>query len=450
MKQKNNTSYRCTNCQHMSIKWIGCCPTCSEWNSFIEAATSSFSKKQFITATPTTFVSLATVDDKHQQRMLSGITTWDHVIGGGIVKGSFLILVGDPGIGKSTLLLQIASKLAGQYSVAYVSSEESLHQVKQRALRLKVNTDQVLFSDQSCLEEMLLAARTHRPDLLILDSIQNCSLASESAAIPGTVAQLREAGFRLMQFAKEQNIAVLVTGHITKEGNMAGPKILEHMVDGVFYLQAEDRWQTRMLRSVKNRFGATDEIGFFNMQESGLTEIADINKQLLAEYAQAPGSVLTCSMEGTQPLLLEMQALVVPAKFGVAQRVVTGLDQKRVVLIAAILEKYLHIPFGNNDIFFKIGSGFRTKESAGDLGIALALLSSYFQKALPTKSLAAAEINLTGHIKPTNHISATIKEAEKFGLQTVFIAQQQKLKNSNCSLHCLKSVYDLLSLFPED
>jgi DNA repair protein RadA/Sms len=385
-----------------------------------------------------------------QERMTSQIAEWDNVLGGGILPGSFIILTGDPGIGKSTLLLQIAHQIAHKHTVIYFSSEESLHQVKRRAKRI-ISTEQstsLTFSDQACLEHIINTAIQEKPDLVILDSIQNCTLSLDSKTIPGTIGQLREAGFHLMKLAKEHNIAICVTGHITKEGNIAGPKILEHIVDGVFYLQGEDRWQTRILRSVKNRFGTINETGFFEMQSNGMCEVFDINKHLLNEISNSPGSALISNLEGSRPLILELQALCVTSKFGIPQRVITGVDYKRVILIAAILEKYLHIKLSSQDIFFKLSGGFKIKESASDLGIALALLSSYFQKPIPQKSIAIGEINLTGQIKPTNQIDIRIKEAKRFGIQNIFVSINQKIQK-NTPATCFKNVYELLNLFPE-
>lgn len=452
------TQYRCAHCGYISIKWVGCCPGCNEWNSFSEEASTSGTKGRVglrAKASPallseTELLSLADIPIGTSKRFLTNIEEWDRVLGGGILAGSFVILTGDPGIGKSTLLLQVANKLGSQQKVFYFSSEESLQQLKARALRLNVGAENLLFSDQANLEEIIAVASQQKPDILILDSIQNCYLSEASDAIPGTVAQLREAGFALMKLAKENNIAVLVTGHITKDGTMAGPKVLEHLVDAVFYLQAEDRFQTRILRSVKNRFGEVNEVGFFQMENDGLIEMSNINEMLLAEASNSPGSVLVCSVEGSRPLLLELQALCVPTKFGVSQRVVTGLEHKRVVLIAAILEKYLHIKLSTQDIFFKVSGGFKMKESAAaDLGIALALLSSYFQKKLPAKSVAIAEMSLTGQIKPTNQINLIIKEVEKFRLENIFVAQRQQVKSTSRLLG-FDSVYQLLKLFPED
>lgn len=450
---KVKTSFSCTNCRYVSAKWIGCCPECEEWNSFIEEKTSALvgggKGARTAHAPSARLFDISTIEVESKRRMLSGIGEWDRVLGGGILPGSFLILTGDPGIGKSTLLIQIAHNISNHHSVIYVSSEESLHQVKNRASRLGIAASGLQFSDQSDLESIIATALEHKPMLLILDSIQNCHLSLDSSVIPGTVAQLREVGFRLMKLAKEHNIAVLVTGHVTKDGMMAGPKVLEHIVDAVFYLQAEDRWQTRMLRAVKNRFGALNEVGFFQMEEEGLKEIANINRQLLMEVSASPGSALICSVEGSRPILMELQALVVASKFGIAQRVVAGLDQKRVVLIAAILEKYLHIKLSAHDIFFKVSGGFKIKDSASDLGIALAMLSSYFQKPLPKKSIAIAEISLTGQIKPANQVMTCIKEAEKFGLENIMISINQQA-TSEQKLFGFKNVFDLLQLFPEE
>jgi DNA repair protein RadA/Sms len=451
---KVKTSFNCSNCGYASIRWIGCCPTCNEWNSFVEqthqpAATAQQAKGvNARNAQPVTLVPLMRIPINTQNRMFSGIKEWDTVLGGGILPGSFLILTGDPGIGKSTLLLQVADAIATNYKVLYFSSEESLEQVKGRALRLGVKSEQLLFSDEACLESILATSQQEKPALVILDSIQNCHLSLQSHVIPGTIAQLREAAFHLMRLAKENDIAVLITGHITKEGEMAGPKVLEHMVDGVFYLQAEDRWHTRILRSVKNRFGTINEVGFFEMQEKGLVEVANVNQQFLQEASNAIGSALVCCMEGTRPLILELQALVVESKFGMPQRVVTGLDPKRVVLVAAILEKYLHIRFSAHDIFFKVSGGFKIKESSADLGIALALLSSYFQQVLPQRAVAIGEISLTGQVKAINQIAVCIKEIEKFGLDRVFVSHYQQVKTS-CTAVGFKNMYDLLQLFPE-
>ena len=276
-----NLNYTCSSCTYKTVKWLGCCPGCKEWDSFIQSKPEVKGSKFRAAATSKAIVkSLDDIQiDDSSLRMFSGIHEWDRVLGGGIVPGSFVVLTGDPGIGKSTLLLQVASALSKKQSVYYFSSEESLSQVKGRAGRIVQEQSNLMFSDSASLEEIVATVQEDKPNIVIIDSIQNC-YSSNTQSFPGTVGQLREAGFELMRLAKENNVAVVVTGHITKDGQMAGPKTLEHMVDAVFYLQGEDRWYTRILRSVKNRFGPINEVGFFEMAQSGLKEILDINKLL--------------------------------------------------------------------------------------------------------------------------------------------------------------------------
>lgn len=447
MKQK--ISLYCTNCDYRPPKWLGCCPECKEWGSITEKQQQAVGATLLQPSKGTLLISLDTLPTQAKRRMLSGIGEWDRVIGGGIMPGSFLVVTGDPGIGKSTLLLQVVHKLSQNYTVFYFSCEESLEQVKLRAERLGCMSKNLLFSDQGNLESIIATTQEKKPDIIVVDSIQNC-YSTTAQTIPGTVSQLRESAFHLMRLAKEYNSAVIVTGHITKEGTIAGPKMLEHMVDAVFYLQGEDRWQTRVLRSVKNRFGAINEIGFFEMHEQGLQEVHNINQQLLNEATYAPGSALISYCEGSRPLLLELQVLTIASKFGIPQRVISGVDQKQVIIIAAILEKYLQIPFSAHDIFFKISGGFKLKESSADLGIALALLSSYFKKPLPQKSLALGEISLTGHLKPINQIGVHVHEAQKFGIEMLLCARNQKLeKNCVDRMQKFSTVYELVTLFDE-
>ncbi len=458
---KAQSYFECVQCSYQAIKWVGCCPECKAWNSLDEISTTKSNRKN---------VTAAINADKHlhklsdialhdQKRIMSFCGEWDRVAGGGIVPGSFILVSGDPGIGKSTLLLQICTELSKQHSIIYFSSEESLSQVKLRFTRTQ-NKDldprlgkddnlQLLFSDQCSLQSIIEICKEKKPTLIVIDSIQNI-INSETDALPGTISQLKESAFRLMRLAKENNIAIIATGHITKEGTIAGPKLLEHMVDAVFYLQKEDQWQTRTLRSIKNRFGSINEIGFFHMKGDGLQEVANINQHLLEQTKHAPGSTLVSSLEGTRPIFLELQALVVPVKFGIPQRIITGIDHKHVSLIAAILEKYLHVPFSKHDIFFKISGGMKTKDQTCDLGIALALLSSFFQQPLPAKAIALAELSLTGQIKPIYNIDIHAKECKTFGFSSMIIAKDQVLnKQETPTLKRLTTVHELLLFFPE-
>jgi DNA repair protein RadA/Sms len=433
---------------------MGCCPECKEWDSLVEnvinsthSGTKIYSQSQSLE-----LVSLDSIDTQNLPRVLSGIGEWDRVVGEGLVPGSLIVITGDPGIGKSTLLLQVAYEIAKTKRVFYFSTEESLQQLKGRALRLSARPELVegqsnlLFSDAAELTGIIATAKEHKPDLIIIDSIQNCYI-NDATTLPGSVGQLREAAFQLMRLSKEHNITVIITGHITKEGIIAGPKTLEHMVDAVFYLQGEDRWQTRILRAVKNRFGAINELGFFSMEQHGLQEVPNINAHLLSEMSHAPGSAIISIMEGSRPILLELQALTNASKLTMPQRVVSGLDHKQVVLIAAILEKYVKIKLSMQDIFFKVSGGFKISGAESDLGTAFALLSSYFQEPLPEKSIALGEISLTGQIKPINNIGHLIKEAEKFGITTLLVAKNQVIEKTSCTVKRFHNVYELLSLF---
>ncbi|MGE0009987.1 MAG: DNA repair protein RadA [Candidatus Babeliales bacterium] len=443
---KQTIKFYCTNCDYRPPKWIGCCSECNEWGSITELQP-TLSSKVGSTSGALALTNLQEVSPLTHTRILSHIGEWDRVMGGGIVPGSLLILTGDPGIGKSTLLLQVVHQLAQDHHVLYFSSEESLEQVRGRAQRLNCLNNNILFSDQANLGSIIATCEQQKPTLIVVDSIQNC-FSGDTHTIPGSVGQLRESAFHLMRLAKEHNIATILTGHITKEGHIAGPKMLEHMVDGVFYLQGEDQYHIRILRSVKNRFGPIHELGFFQMEEQGLQEVPNINQILLEQATFAPGSVLTSTLEGSRPLMLELQALTVPSKFGIPQRVISGIDHKQVVLIAAILEKYLRIKLSEQDIFFKVSGGFKIKESAADLAIAMALLSSYYQKPLAHKSLVLGEMSLTGDIKPTNRMQLHMNEAEKFGIETLFTAKAKGMKSS-VKLRQFSSVYELLELFSE-
>lgn len=440
----SKTVFECQECGQQLLKWQGCCPSCKNWNTISQQK--PLDDKCADTVTPQTMQQLS-CSQLDLKRILVGLDEWDRVWGGGIVPGSINILTGDPGIGKSTLLLQISHKLAENYKVFYFSSEESLQQVSNRANRILGQASKLYFLAENNLDVIIATAKKGKPDVIIIDSIQNCFLQSSTSS-SGSINQLRDCGFVLMQFAKNNNVSIIITAHITKEGQMAGPKTLEHLVDTVFYLQGEDRWQIRMLRAVKNRFGPVNELGFFEMHGNGLQEVVDINKMLLDNLTNAPGAALVSYLEGSRPLLLEVQALILPTKLSMPQRVITGIEHKHVVLIAAILEKYLKIKFSMQDIFFKVGGNFKIKTNAADLGVALALLSSHFQTPLPEKTIALGELSLTGDIKPIGQINTHIKEAERFGIKQMIVPKGLKLPtNIKIKLIQISNAYELLSLF---
>jgi DNA repair protein RadA/Sms len=451
--QKSKNLFICSDCNYQALKWLGCCPECNAWGTLDEhkiapkVTASGKGVSSYATTTSMPLVRLHDIKIITNDRMLTGIDEWDRIVGGGIMPHSLIVLTGDPGIGKSTLLLEVSQRLSNGYSVLYVSTEESLTQVRQRADRLEcVFGNNITFSDCADLELIIETVQQHKPEVLIIDSIQNCYLQG-ATSLPGSIGQLRDATFRLMRLAKEGGVTIILTGHINKEGLIAGPKTMEHMVDAVFYLQGEDRWQTRILRAVKNRFGTINELGFFEMTAQGMLEVQNINQNLIAELSNSPGSALIAITEGTRPLLLELQALTIASKMTMPQRVISGIDHKQVILIAAILEKYLHVKLSSQDIFFKVSGGLKARGSTTDLGIALALLSSYFQQSLPEKSLAIGEINLTGQVRPVNHINIFVKEAEKFGITTFLVAHNQKLETKHTITKQFTHVYELLTLF---
>lgn len=414
--KKRTTIYVCTACKAETKKWVGSCLSCDEWGTITEREEATPVKTGIrAPAAQRTLTALTDIPASSlTERFASGINEWDRVLGGGILPGSFLILTGDPGIGKSTLLLMVANALSARATVHYYSSEESLAQLKQRADRIGCASSALLLSDCAHLGDIIETSISQRPDLVILDSIQNCADTTESTAA------LRDAGHALLQFCKQQNIAVITTAHITKEGVMAGPKMLEHLADAVFYLKGEEHWNIRVLRSVKNRFGTTNEIGFFEMDERGLQPVDNINAYTISHTAPAPGAVITCSMEGNRLVLLELQALCVPTKYSLPQRVITGVDQKRVLLIVALLEKYLSLKLSQCDIFFSVTGGISSKESSNDLAIALALTSSYLQTPLPGKSLAFGELSLTGRIQSVKQSAQRIAQARAFGRTHIY------------------------------
>ena len=439
--------FECQECSQQLLKWQGCCPSCKSWNSIVEQKTTA--NKAINIADALIMQQLSGDDQPDFKRILSNCKEWDRVLGGGIVQGSINILTGDPGIGKSTLLLQVAHKLAETQRVFYFSSEESLHQVSNRAQRIIGKHSKLYFLSENNLDQIIATIKAEKPDLVIIDSIQNCFLTNTNS-FSGSINQLRDCGFALMQLAKNYNIAIFLTAHITKEGQMAGPKTLEHLVDTVFYLQGEDRWQIRVLRAVKNRFGPINELGFFEMNTDGLQEVSDINRLLIDNLSNAPGASLVSYLEGSRPLLLELQALTLPTKLTMPQRVITGIEHKHVMLIAAILEKYLKIKFSNQDIFFKVSGNFKIKTNGADLGIALALISSHLGLPLPEKTIALGELSLTGSIKPISQINSHIKEAERFGIEQIIIPKGTKIPTGHkIKLIQFANAYELLSLFNE-
>ena len=421
-KGKAATVFFCQNCGYESSKWMGQCPGCRQWNTLVEEtvpAVSGTAKGGGKTKAPGERrepSSLSSITLEKEERMGTHIQELDRVLGGGIVPGSLILVGGDPGIGKSTLLLQVCRYLSGDgRKVLYISGEESLKQIKLRAMRIGSFTDDLLLlceTNLSVIEETIMR---HKPQMVVIDSIQTVYHDGVSAA-PGSVSQVREATGILLRLAKDMGISIFIVGHVTKEGTVAGPRVLEHMVDTVLYFEGDRHASYRILRGVKNRFGSTNEIGVFEMHQSGLEEVANASEFMLSGRPQgASGSVVVCSMEGTRPVLLEIQALVCKSSFGIPKRQATGTDFNRVNLLMAVLEKRVGLSMSNCDAYVNIAGGIRMIEPAMDLGIVLAVVSSFRNKPVDERLIVFGEVGLSGEVRSVGMAEQRIAEAAKLG-----------------------------------
>ncbi len=423
-KMKSVTKYVCNECGYSSPKWLGKCPSCYKWNSLVEEivqAETKFSKVSADTGTAQKPLKLSEITTEKEERIQTCLNELDRVLGGGIVPGSLVLVGGDPGIGKSTLLLQICNNLGKQGNVLYVSGEESAHQIKMRADRLKINTENLMLLAETNLDNIIYQAKEQKPKVMIVDSIQTIFKPDVSSA-PGSVSQVREATHFLMRLAKENSIAVFVVGHVTKDGNIAGPRVLEHMVDCVLYFEGERHLSYRILRTVKNRFGSTNEIGVFEMCDNGLKEVPNPSQMLLSGRPKnASGSTVVCAMEGTRPLLAEIQALTASTGFGIPRRMTTGIDFNRCTLLTAILEKKVGYSMSNQDIYVNVTGGLKINEPACDLAVITAIASNYKNFVIDEKTLILGEVGLSGEVRAVNHCQRRIDEAAKMGFTKCII-----------------------------
>ena len=423
-KAKANVFF-CQECGYESAKWMGQCPGCRAWNSFVEEPVE---KKNRGRASARSLgnsqapVTLGEIETAETERISSGLAELDRVLGGGIVPGSLVLVGGDPGIGKSTILLQVCQKLAGNgVSTIYVSGEESLRQIKMRAARIGGFTNDVRFLCETNLTEIENILTKEKPKTAVIDSIQTMCSEDVSSA-PGSVSQVRESTAVLMQLAKKHGITIFIVGHVTKEGTVAGPRVLEHMVDTVLYFEGDRHAAYRILRGVKNRFGSTNEIGVFEMGESGLTEVANPSEYMLSGRPEnASGSVVACSMEGTRPVLIEIQSLVCRTSFGIPRRTAAGTDVNRVNLLLAVLEKRLNLPLSSCDAYINIAGGIRMNEPAIDLAVVLAVISSYQDKPVDEKTIVFGEVGLSGEVRAVSMARQRVLEAKKLGFQRVIL-----------------------------
>ncbi|MHC5252872.1 DNA repair protein RadA [Listeria kieliensis] len=424
-KAKRTTKFVCSSCGYESPKWMGKCPNCGEWNQMVEALEPSkkASRSSFQhTGEPSKATRITDVMSESEKRVQTKMPELNRVLGGGVVEGSMVLVGGDPGIGKSTLLLQVSAELTlADKKVLYISGEESVKQTKLRAERLQVSGDNLYLYAETNLEAIQATIDFIKPDFVIIDSIQTVYHPDVTSAA-GSVSQVRESTAALMRIAKMQNITVFIVGHVTKEGAIAGPRLLEHMVDTVLYFEGERHHAYRILRAVKNRFGSTNEIGIFEMRDVGLVEVANPSEVFLEERLDnASGSTVVASMEGTRPVLVEIQALVSPTMFGNAKRMATGLDYNKVSLIMAVLEKRVGLLLQNQDAYLKAAGGVKLDEPAVDLAIAVSVASSYHDRPTKSTDCFIGELGLTGEIRSVARIEERVKEASKLGFKRIFI-----------------------------
>lgn len=427
---KEKIVYYCQSCGTESSKWMGQCPNCKEWNTFVEEVISAKKGNKSISRQEiqSKVTKLKDIETANEERITTKIAELDRVLGGGIVPGSMILVGGDPGIGKSTLLLQVCKNLAdSRWKTLYVSGEESLQQIKIRAERIGKFTDALSLLCETNLEVIGEIVKREQPKIVVIDSIQ--TMYNENvASAPGSVSQVRESTGNLLQMAKGLGISFFIIGHVTKEGVVAGPRVLEHMVDTVLYFEGDRHAAYRILRGVKNRFGSTNEIGVFEMRSTGLEEVENPSEFMLGGKPEgASGSVVACSMEGSRPILLEVQALVCHSNFGMPRRTAAGTDFNRVNLLMAVLEKRVGLQMGNCDAYVNIAGGIKMNEPAIDLGIVLALVSSYKNRPIDEKTICFGEVGLTGEVRAVNMVEQRILEAQKLGFKTCVLPEVSKV-----------------------
>ena len=427
---KTRIKYICSNCEYESLRWLGKCPECESWNSFTEEIIETSKRKPTITKSKFELKTIDNIAATEEDRIKTGIEEFDRVLGGGMMPGSVVLLGGDPGIGKSTLAMQAAAKI--NQKVLYITGEESEKQIKIRASRLKLKSPEFYVHAETNLSDILGAINQLTPSVVVIDSIQTM-YRSELDNSPGTITQIRECTALLMEEAKKKHYCVIIIGHVTKEGMIAGPKLLEHMVDTVIQFEGESNYSFRILRAQKNRFGSTNEIGVFEMHEDGLHEVKNPSELFLSgREMKTPGSVVTSSIEGTRPILLEVQALVTPSNYGYPQRVSNGFDQRRLSILLAVLEKRANIRVAATNVFVNIAGGIRVTEPAADLAVCAAIASSLTDKVINNQTVVIGEVGLGGEIRSIGYIEKRIQEAEKLGFKHAIIpsGNRKELKSS--------------------
>ena len=451
MASKTKTVYICNECGYESAKWLGKCPSCNNWNTLEEQVVSSVKGATYSVVTSAAATPLSKISTLDEPRYVTGISELDRVLGGGIVKGSVTLLSGDPGIGKSTILLQICNALQNKFKILYVSGEESATQIKMRATRIGIESDNVSVMTETDVVSICEYIKSAKPDLVMIDSIQTMQIVELSSSV-GSIVQVRESTNMLLRTGKSLEIPIIIVGHVNKGGEIAGPKVMEHIVDTVLYFEGERNQSYRILRGIKNRFGSTNEIGVFEMTETGLKEVENPSAMLLSgRMSNVSGGCITCVMEGTRPILAEVQGLVTPSGFGNPRRTSTGFDYNRLNLLLAVLEKRIGLNLSNMDAYVNIVGGMRLDEPAADLAIALSIVSAIKDNPIDENTIAFGEIGLSGEIRSVPRIASRIAEASRLGF-TRCILPKTALKQLStcpanlelCGVRSLKEAIDLI------
>ncbi|MCX8028305.1 MAG: DNA repair protein RadA [Thermodesulfovibrionales bacterium] len=445
---KIKISFVCQSCGYVSQKWLGKCPECASWNSFVEEKTTNKPLTSLSTSKP---ISLDTITSSFYKRIPTGIDEFDRVLGGGIVRGAIILIGGDPGIGKSTLLLQTMSHIGDKDKpVLYVSGEESPEQIHLRAERLNINSSGIVIYPETLVESIIEECLKIRPQCVVIDSIQTV-YTQDLVSAPGSVGQIRESASKLMFFGKRQNIPVFIIGHVTKEGAIAGPRVLEHIVDTVLYFEGDSGHSYRILRTIKNRFGSTNEIGIFEMTDKGLDEVKNPSEILLSERPYGvSGSAVVSSMRGTRPLLVEIQALVSPTPFGIPRRTTVGIDQNRTNILLAVIEKRLGLQVGVMDIFINVAGGIKLQEPAVDLGVVSAVISSFKDTPIDADAIFIGEVGLSGEVRAVSQCDVRLNEALKVGFKKAYIpfGNKERLKGiEGIEANGIKRIDEILDIF---
>jgi len=451
MGRVKDTVFICENCGYQTPKWMGRCPGCGQWNSMVEKVIERGKEKVRIDRVVTSPQSINNISVDYEVRIKTDIEEFDRALGGGIVPGSVILIGGDPGIGKSTLILQVLDRLSKKgISCLYLSGEESLQQIKLRAERLSVDSPNLYVATGTCLEDLLEMIKELKPEALAVDSIQTLYTDTIESP-PGSISQIKEVTYRLQIIAKQSGMSVFLVGHVTKEGIIAGPKVLEHLVDTVLYFEGDTNHLYRILRAVKNRYGSTNEIGVFEMKDTGLKEVPDPSRIFLEQRPKGvSGSVVVPCMEGTRPVFLEIQALVGPTPLGAPRRTAVGVDHNRVSLLVAVLWKRLGLRLGDYDIFINVAGGLKVDEPAVDLGIVSAIMSSFLDKPIDRDLIMFGEVGLAGEVRGVNHPELRIKEAIKLGFSRCIMSksglEELSLKSSIeiIGIESIQQLYDIL------